>query len=119
MFLLVLTAAIIATATYGGHTLGLFTLPSFGAASIVFLTLCTASIYYMLHRTAVKTLFVQLYLLTMVGKMIVYGAYLFIIILKDKTSAIGNVVLFLVTYFLFTILEVGFLYRRMTPKKGV
>ena len=57
--------------------------------------------------------FVQLYLLTMVVKLLAYCAYNVVIILQDRENAGINVGFFLITYLLFTTLELAFLYRRI------
>ena len=56
--------------------------------------------------------FVQLYLLFMVLKFLAYGAFVFILILKDKAGAEANALFFMATYFIFTALEVVFLFFR-------
>jgi len=46
----------------------------------------------------------------MVLKMLTYAGFILVIIFSDKSGAMGNAVLFLVAYLLFTGLEVGFLF---------
>jgi hypothetical protein len=50
----------------------------------------------------------------MAVKLIAYGAYNFVMILDDKAGATQNVVWFGVLYLIFTALEIGFLYRRIS-----
>ena len=78
----------------------------------------TGIIFRYLHKADSGAFFVQMYLLTMAIKVLAYGAYNLIMILRDKGSAVENVVFFMVTYFIFTALEIGFLHRKITTRKG-
>ena len=51
----------------------------------------------------------------MAVKLLAYGAYMLGMILQDKAGAAANVVFFMVVYFVFTALEIGFLYRKIQP----
>lgn len=79
--------------------------------TLFFLTFTTLVIYYYLLKTRAEQ-FVQLYLLTLVIKIVAYAGYCLAIAVKDRDNAGGNVIFFLVTYFIFTALEVTFLYRQ-------
>jgi hypothetical protein len=57
-----------------------------------------------------------MYLLSMAIKLIAYLAYNVLIVLKDKPHAVQNVVFFMIVYFLFTALEIGFLYRHLNAQ---
>jgi hypothetical protein len=50
----------------------------------------------------------------MVVKLLAYGAYNVAVIIMDRAGAPSNVVFFLVLYFIFTALEVAFLYRKIS-----
>jgi hypothetical protein len=50
----------------------------------------------------------------MVVKLLAYGAYNFVMIIDDRGGATENVVWFSVLYFIFTAVEIGFLYRRIS-----
>lgn len=102
-----------------GVSLGYFHRPSFFNVTLIFLVFSTGLIFMYLWQADKPGFFLQLYLLTMAVKLLAYCAYNLIMILKDKPSAIGNVVFFMIAYFLFTLLEIAFLYgkinRQNTP----
>ena len=77
--------------------------------------LFTIILFVYLFRSDKGSYFVQLYLLSMVIKLIGYLAYNLVIILEDRKAASGNVVYFLMVYFIFTVVEIGFLYRKISP----
>ena len=86
--------------------------PSYFWITLAFLNLSTVLIFLYLIR-APGNAFVQLYLLTMVIKLLAYCTYNIVIILRDRENAGINVGFFLITYLLFTTLELAFLYRRI------
>lgn len=112
-----ITVLLIAAVFLAGSILGLvkaeamLAIPSFFWEIIIFLTLTTAFLFLFVVRAA-SGLFVQMYLLTMVLKLLGYGAFLFFVIWHDRQNAIPNVVLFLVGYLLFTAIEIFFLHRK-------
>jgi hypothetical protein len=110
---LLLTAVAIAAVVLLAASSGYFIKPSFFLKTLVLLTFSTAVIYVYLYKASKPEFFLQLYLLTMVVKLLAYCAYNLVMILKDKPAAVGNVIFFMVTYFLFTLLEIGFLYRKI------
>lgn len=110
---LLLTAIILGAFTWLASQRGLFPQPSFFLTTLIFLTFGTGLIFIYLYKATKPDFFILLYLLTMVLKLLAYCGYNLVIILKDKAGAIPNVVLFMVTYFVFTALEIGFLYRRI------
>lgn len=114
-FFIVLTvvAVVITVLTLEGAGRACFTLPSFLYGTIGLLYVVTAAIYAYLVRINKPGDFLQLYLLTMVAKLVVFFLYNLVMVFSDPTLALENVVLFLVTYFLFTALEVAFLYRKI------
>jgi hypothetical protein len=89
------------------------TLPPYMWQTLIFLNLTTGIIFYYLIKSD-KSLFVQLYLLTMVIKLFAYAGYNVIIIMLDRENAGANVGFFLVTYLIFTTLELLFLYRKIS-----
>jgi len=94
--------------------------PSFFFQTIILLFLGAAGIYYYLVdiKNEKPKYFAQLYLLTLFVKLIAYGAYILFVLLKSPDQAAANAGIFMVTYILFTGLEVGFLYRKITGKKS-
>jgi hypothetical protein len=87
--------------------------PSYFWQTLIFLNVATIAIYYYLVRFA-KTGFVQFYLLSMVFKLLAYSIYNVIIILQDRPNAGVNVGFFMITYVLFTALELVFMYRKIS-----
>ncbi|HEY0653952.1 MAG TPA: hypothetical protein VGD65_12525 [Chryseosolibacter sp.] len=114
--LLVVAAVVWAVVSYGAVQ-GYFQRPSFFIQTLIFLTFSTALVFFYLYTAEKPGFFVQLYLLTMAVKLLAYLVFCFVMISNDKPSAVGNVVFFMATYFLFTALEIGFLYRKISGQK--
>jgi hypothetical protein len=93
---------------------GLIQKPSFFFETTVLLVFSTGLIFTYLFKTAKPDFFVQLYLLTMAVKLLAYGAYNLLMILDDSAGAPLNVVYFMISYFIFTALEITFLYRKIS-----
>jgi len=118
-FLLVLIAVALAVLLCGLAAVrmgAIAQLPSFFYETLVLTVLCTGGLYRFLDRSATPDLFVQLYLLTMVVKLLGYGCYIFIVLFMDRPGGAANVVFFLLMYGVFTLLEIAFLYRRISSR---
>ena len=89
-------------------------LPSFFYQTLIFLVFATTTIFVYLYKTNRPDYFVQLYLFMMALKFLAYGAYNLFMILEDKAGAPLNVVFFVILYFVFTGLEIAFLYRKIS-----
>ncbi|GAB1445990.1 hypothetical protein MASR2M41_17350 [Flammeovirgaceae bacterium] len=75
--------------------------------------------YYLVDIKSEKPkYFAQLYLLSLSVKLLAYGAYILFVLVKSPSHAAANAGVFVVTYILFTALEVGFLYRKIVEKKS-
>lgn len=76
------------------------------------LALTTLGAFYLVEsrRKHGSINFTQVYLITVVAKILVYGIFVVIVILTDRPNANANAIFFLAGYFLFTALEVIFLY---------
>ncbi len=111
-------ALVIATLVIGGlswlaHDLiWISKLPSFFYQTLIFLTFGTGLMFRYLYRINKPDTFVQLYLFMMVLKIVAFGAYAFFIALKDRAGATYNIVFFLICYFIFTALEIAFLFQK-------
>ena len=94
---------------------GLETMPQYFYRTLIFLFISTAGLYRFLLRTKQQRpdFFVQFYLATMVVKLIAYGAYLFVVVTSQTEKAVADVAFFMVVYFIFTAIEIGFLYRHV------
>ncbi len=90
-------------------------IPSYSFEIIFFLGISTGGIFYFLIKRTRSPSFTQSYLLSIVLKMLGFSAFILVIIFKDKSGAFGNALLFIVSYLLFTVLEVGFLFKRINP----
>jgi hypothetical protein len=93
------------------------TAPSFYVQSTLLVTVFTVVIYRYLDRVSKPAFFVQVYLFSMVIKLLAYGAYAVFMIVEDKAGADSNVLFFLVLYGLFTALEVAFLHRKIARNR--
>jgi hypothetical protein len=110
---LLASAFVIAGSVWMAHELLWITkLPSFFYQTLILLTFGTALMFRYLYRSNKPDVFVQLYLLMMVVKILAFGAYAFFIVLKDRPGATYNIVFFMICYFIFTALEIVFLFRK-------
>lgn len=116
---LILTTIVVGLAVYAADGLGILQAPSFFLPTLLLLLVSTAIIFRYLHKADSGAFFVQMYLLTMALKVLAYGAYNLVMILRDKASAVENVVFFMATYFIFTVLEIGFLHRKITTRNDL
>jgi len=94
---------------------GIETRPEYFYRTLIFLFVSTAGLYRFLLRTKQQRpdFFVQFYLATMVVKLIAYGAYMFVIVSSQAKRPVYDIVFFMVVYFIFTAIEIGFLYRHV------
>ena len=93
-------------------------LPSFFKEIVIFTVLTTIVIYGYLNRFLNTSYFVQMFLLSMIIKMIASLAFITLIVFEDKAGVGPNVALFLLLYMLLTALEIVFLYPQISKKKG-
>ena len=117
-FLVALLASALLVVALGHYLLPF--IPSFFYQTIVLLFLGTAGIYYYLVDIQGRgpRYFVQLYLLTLVVKLVAYGGYILFVLWKRPGQGSENAGVFMVAYMLFTALEIGFLYQKVRGKKG-
>ncbi len=87
--------------------------PSFSIEILIFLLIGTLINFRYLNRITSPELFVRMYLFMMALKLLAFGAFVVVIILYDKPGAKENIVFFIITYLIFTGLEVGFLYQKI------
>lgn len=85
--------------------------PTFVWESLIFLSLLTAVLFALVGRAGRET-FTQYYLLSMLLKLIMGGAFIFVVIYHDRPNATANAVGFMVIYVVLTALEIVFLYRK-------
>ena len=112
-FLITLTFAALFIGVVGFF--GFEIVPAYFFRTLLFLFISTAGLYRFLLRTKQQRpdFFVQFYLATMVVKLIAYGAYIFIVATSQAEKAVYDVAFFMVVYFIFTAIEIGFLYRQV------
>lgn len=110
---LIILTAVIMTSGLVATAYQYWTQPSFFFPTLILLASATGILYVYLDKAA-SGLFVQLYLLTIAVKILAFGAYIIVVVLDDKACALENVVFFMISYFAFTALEIGFLYRKKT-----
>lgn len=112
---LAVASLVLVVAAYG--LLGqpwLETLPSYFYQTLLLLLFGTGLIYVYLFRFNRQDLFVHIYLLSMVVKLLAYGAYNFFMITGDQAGAVANVGWFMLLYLIYTGLEIIFLYRKIS-----
>lgn len=89
-------------------------LPSYFFQTLILLLFGTGLLYIYLYRFNRQDLFVHIYLLSMVVKLLAYGAYNFFMIIDDEAGAVSNVSWFMLLYLIFTLLEIVFLYKKIS-----
>lgn len=88
--------------------------PSFLYESTVLMAFITIVIFVYLYRSKKAGHFTQLYLLSMVVKLITALIFVVLIVVIDQPAAVPNAVYFMVLYFMFTAVEIGFLYPKIS-----
>lgn len=96
-----------------------FMQPSFSNEIIGLLSVSHLGLYWIITRQLGQRPedFVKIYLGSTVLRILFFGVFIFVLIRMDPVSASRNAVLFLVSYFLFTGLEVGALYVAVNGQK--
>jgi hypothetical protein len=112
-----MSGAVVAAVTLYGVSQGAFVKPTFFVQTLIFLAFTTGLLFVYLFKANKPDFFLQLYLLSMTVKLIAYCVYCLIIILEDPVGAIENMVFFLACYFIFTGVEIAFLYRKINTGK--
>jgi hypothetical protein len=99
---------------------GTFELPTYYQEIISFIALSTMALYWFTTRKMgmASSDFAKIYLGATVLRILFFGGFIFAIIQLDPSSARGNASLFLVCYFLFTILEVVVLFKELNSRKS-
>ena len=101
---------------YFGQSLEWFEIiPSYTWQIVAFLAFSTLVIFYYLSQSSFSEpqAFTQIYLLSIALKIVAYAIFILVIILQDKPGAVGNALLFIAAYLLFTLIEVVFLFNKM------
>ena len=117
--LAILLAAVLIAAVKAGITWGWFQRPGFDTEIIVFMTVSHIGLYSTITRQLNQRpeLFVKIYLGATVLRILFFGVFVFAIIWLDPTTATQNALLFLLSYFLFTSLEVSALFIAVINQK--
>lgn len=123
MLKFILATSIVALTAVGGfylaqHLSWINALPSYLNEITIFIVIATVVIYGYLNRFINTSYFVQMFLLSMVIKMIASLALITVIVIQDKAGMGLNVALFLILYTLLTAIEIVFLYPQISKKKG-
>jgi hypothetical protein len=107
-------------ALWGGTFLDWWLLPSYWKETVFFLFFITLILTNYLFKLRQKQpqVFVQFYLLSITLKMIAGLGFVFLLIWKVPSEVFENVGLFIISYLIFTGLEVVFLMRKADPEKG-
>lgn len=111
---ILITTLLLALITWVGSHQGWWALPNSWIEILFFILFITLVIYYNLNKLKFRQpeAFTQFYLLSIVLKMVGSLALIFFIVWDNPAEAIGNVILFIVSYLTLTFLEVFFLLRR-------
>ncbi len=115
---------LLALATFGsietGVALEWFHRPSYEREILIFLTVAHLVLYSVISRQINQRpeAFVKVYLGTMVLRILFFGIFVFTIIRLDPEASRQNALFFLISYFLFTGLEVAALYININGQKA-
>lgn len=114
-----LLAILLLVTLWVGSFLDWWLLPSFWKEIVFFLFFITLIITNYLFKLCKKQpqAFVQFYLLSITLKMFAGLGFVFLLIWKAPTEVRGNVGLLIISYLLFTGLEVHFLMKKTSPEK--
>lgn len=110
--LVVFTGTLLLLAMVIGLATLQFANPSFLILILTALTVATWLVYYFIQKTKRED-FIKNYLLTIVLKLLSGGIFISILLYIDQREADANAIFFMTAYLLFTVLEVGFLFRRL------
>ena len=110
---MVLASAVIAGGTLTLVFFNIIPYPSFLWATLPFLLTTTTWIFRRIYHSE-RPKFMTRYLLSLVVKVLIYLAYLVVIILMDRPGAVPNAVFFLALYVAFTFIEIYFLYPKVS-----
>lgn len=93
--------------------------PSYTKTIVLFLTVAHVGLFHFIvrHLGQHPQDFVKIYLGTTVLRILFFGVFIFLILRLDPRSGTGNALVFLVSYFLFTGLEVAMLYAAVRDQK--
>jgi 4-amino-4-deoxy-L-arabinose transferase-like glycosyltransferase len=97
-----------------GDATGFVARPSYSTQTIILISFITVAIFFYLSKPKLQPYFLHLYLASIAVKLIAYCAYNFLIIVRDRSNAFANVIVFLIVYLIFTGIEIAFLYRKIT-----
>jgi hypothetical protein len=117
LIILVLLSLSILAIVYLGDRHGFFITPSYSLEVILYIAGSTAGVYYLVQKKPEAILFTQTYLLSIVLKMLTGSIFILVIIFADRQHAFGNATLFLISYGLFTSVEIAFLYKTVNRQK--
>lgn len=119
VILVFLLSAVIFLTVQTGISNAWFEQPSFTDEIIALLAISHVGLYAIITRQLGQRPedFVKIYLGSTVLRILFFGLFIFVIIRIDPVSASRNAVLFLLTYFMFTGLEVVALYVAVNSQK--
>ena len=110
--LTVFTGALLLVTVATGFATVQFASPSFMVLILTVLSLATWLVYYFVQKGSREN-FIRNYLLTIVLKLLSGGTFILILLHIDKLRADANAIFFMTVYLLLTVLEVGFLFRKL------
>jgi hypothetical protein len=118
VFYWAITSLLLFGLLYAGGHLNYVIIPSFGWLIISYGALSSLGAYFLVQKHTDATRFTQSYLMSVVAKLLVGCCFILVLIIADKDGAFANALLFILSYFIFTILEVTFLFQKVNnPKK--
>ncbi|MBS1975796.1 MAG: hypothetical protein JST46_00395 [Bacteroidetes bacterium] len=100
---------------YEGAEKGWFLIPPAAVTILIFLSISTALLYRLLSTRLGRATdeFTKLYLGSVVLRILIYGLFIGTILYLDGEHARGNATFFMLSYLLFTILEIAVLFLKI------
>lgn len=115
-----LVAGLLVAAVWLGVTRNWFERPGYFEAIIFFVGLATLITYGFTSRRVIEAPedFIRIYMTATVVRILLFGAGVGLMVYLDTDGATANAIFFLVTYLLFTMLEVVILWQEVNSKKS-
>jgi len=114
-----LLALFVIGVVYTGHHLNWFEAPAATREVVMFMFLAHVGLYVLINKLLGQRPedFVKIYLGITVLRILFFGMFIFAVIFLNPAGAHSNVVVFLISYFLFTALEVTALFSKINGQK--
>lgn len=101
-----LSAVILGGFVFAGAAVNLYALPSFTLVILLYMAFMTSSVILIIQKQNDRILFSQAYLASIVFKILTSLGLVLVLIRLNPAGAAGNAALFIISYMVFTAVEV-------------